>query len=97
MNNKVKKVLKIIIVLLIIYLIISSLYIFLHIDFEYGKDQQMVVGMGFSETNNIVRQFMGLPKTYTTYDGVSPIYLISVVVRVILAIALIIVKKRIKY
>lgn len=91
MNSKLKKILKIAIVLLIIYLFISSLYILVHIDFE--KSPQ-TVGMGFSESNNMVRLFMGLPKTYSTYQGVSPIYLISVAIRFIVAIVLIIVDKK---
>lgn len=91
MNSKLKKILKIAIVLLIIYLCISSLYILVHIDFEKAPQ---TVGMGFSESNNMVRLFMGLPKTYSTYQGVSPIYLISVAIRLIVAIVLIIVNKK---
>lgn len=91
MNNKLKSILKIFIILIIIYLCISSLYILVHIDFE--KTPQ-TVGMGFSESNNMARLFMGLPKTYSTYQGVSPIYLISVVIRFIVAIVLIIVNKK---
>ena len=91
MNNKLKKILKIIILLIIIYLFISSLYILVHIDFGTPPG---IVGMGFSESDNMVRIFMGLPKTYTTYQGVSPTYLISVAIRLILAIVLILVNKK---
>lgn len=92
MNNKLRNILKMFIILIIIYLFISSLYILVHINFE---EAPQTVGMGFSELNNMVRLFMGLPKTYSTYQGVSPIYLISVAIRLIVAIVLIIVNKKI--
>lgn len=91
MNNKLRNILKMFIILIIIYLFISSLYILVHINFE---EAPQIVGMGFSESNNMVRLFMGLPKTYSTYQGVSPIYLISVAIRLIVAIVLIIVNKK---
>ena len=50
--------------------------------------------MGFSESNNILRVFMGLPKTYSTYEGVAPIYLIFVAIRIILAVILLIVNRK---
>jgi len=81
-----KKSKKILIYIFVVYLIISALYVLFHIDFF---EQRELVGMGFSPTNNILRLFMGLPKTYTTYGGVSPIFLIEVVVKIILAIVLI--------
>jgi hypothetical protein len=70
---------------MIIYLFISAIYILLHIDFGTAPE---IVGMGFSESNNILRVFMGLPRTYSTYEGVAPIYLISVAIRIILAVIL---------
>lgn len=91
MNNKLKQILKIIIVVIIIYLFVSAIYILLHIDFGNAPE---IVGMGFSESNNKLRVFMGLPKTYSTYKGVAPIYLISVVIRIILAIIFLIVNKK---
>ena len=81
-----KKVIKILIFILVIYLIISALYVLLHIDFF---EPPKYAGMGFSPTNNIWRLFMGLPKTYTTHGGVSPVFLIEVVIKIILAIILI--------
>ena len=87
MNNKLRNILKMFIILIIIYLFISLV----HINFE---EAPQTVGMGFSELNNMVRLFMGLPKTYSTYQGVSPIYLISVAIRLIVAIVLIIVNKK---
>lgn len=81
-----KKSKKYLIFILVVYLIISALYVLFHIDFF---EQPELVGMGFSTTNNILRLFMGLPKTYTTYGGVSPIFLIEVVAKIILAIVLI--------
>ena len=81
-----KKSKKILISIFIVYLLISALYVFFHIDFLEPPEY---AGMGFSPTNNILHLFMGLPKTYTTYGGVSPIFLIEVVVKIILAIVLI--------
>lgn len=94
MNNKIKNILKILIIPIIIYLFISSLYILFHIDFGNAPE---VVGMGFSESNNKVRLFMGLPETRSTYRGVPPIYLLSVVIRLsVAALAIIIVSKKSK-
>jgi len=86
---KSKKFWEIIIkVLLIIYLVVSANYIKNHITFEKSPlvAGQVVVGQGFSESENAIRVFMGLPKTYTTYDKVGPIYIISVAIRVLLAL-----------
>jgi len=81
-----KKVKKILIYVLIAYLIISALYILFHINFF---EEPQVVGMGFSESKNILRLFMGLPKTFTTYEGVSPVFLIEVIIKISIAIFLI--------
>ena len=75
-----------IIYLLISYLIISALYILFHINF-FEKPE--FTGPGFSESNNILRLFMGIPKTYSTYEGVSPLFLIEVIIKIIIAIVLI--------
>ena len=91
MNSKLKKMLKIIILFMIIYLFISAIYILLHIDYARAPE---IVGMGFSESNNILRVFMGLPKTYSTYEGVAPKYLIFVAIRIILAVILLIVNRK---
>ena len=86
-----KKVLKFVIIILVIYLFISSLYIFIHIDFDNGPkidgasiDEIRTVGPGFSESKNRTRIFMGLPETNSTYEGVPPIYLFSVAIRLII-------------
>lgn len=71
------------IILILIYLIISSLYILSHVNFN---EPPMVVGMGFSSKTNIIRNFFGLPSTYSTYNGVSPHYLWHVLFRVLLII-----------
>lgn len=81
-----KKVKKILIYVIIAYLIISALYILFHINFF---EEPQVVGMGFSESKNKLRLFMGLPKTLTTYEGVSPVFLIEVIIKIIIAIFLI--------
>ncbi len=77
---------RIIICILISYLIISSLYILFHINFF---EEPEITGMGFSESNNILRLFMGIPKTYSTYEGVSPLFLIEVIIKLIIAIVLV--------
>lgn len=81
-----KKTMKCLVVILIVYLVISAIYVLFHIDF-FEKPE--VVGMGFSEANNTLRLFMGLPKTFTTYEGVSPVFLIEVIAKLILVIFLI--------
>ena len=74
------------------YLSVSSIYILLHINF--GSEPE-IVGMGFSGSNNLIRIIMGIPKTYTTYEGVSPWFLLEVIIKVIIAIILIKVLKKI--
>lgn len=81
-----KKVINLLIVIVIIYLIISAVYVLFHINFD---EEPEFVGMGFSESKNMLRLFMGLPETFTTYEGVSPIFLIEVIVKVVLAVFLI--------
>lgn len=80
-----KILLKIIIWILIIYLIVSSVYIFKHINFG---PEPTAVGMGFKSSTNMIRTFMGLKPTYNTYEGVPPVYLISVIIRILIAILL---------
>lgn len=87
MNTKLKKILKIIIPLIVVYLFISAIYIAVHINFG---TEPIVAGMGFSNSTNLLRTFLGLPKTCTTYEGVSPIYLIKVVIEIIIEIVLLI-------
>lgn len=74
-----RQIFNILIILLCAYLIISGCYIFIHIDFSTPPE---VVGMGFSGKENIIRNIMGLPSTYTTYGGVPPIYLVSSIIRI---------------
>ena len=87
MNIKFKNILKIIIPVLIIYLLISAIYIAIHVNFG---TEPTTVGMGFSSSTNLLRIFMGLPRTNSTYEGVSPIYLIQSVIKIIIAIAFLI-------
>lgn len=54
-----------------------------------------IVGVGYSDTNNKLRLFMGIPKTYSTYEGVSSIYLIEVIFKIILATILLVYLKKI--
>ena len=83
---------KILLIILILYLFISSIYILVHINF--GNEPE-IAGMGFSESNNLIRIIMGIPKTYTTYEGVSTWFLLEVIIKVIIAIILIKVLKKI--
>lgn len=80
-----KKLFKLFTMLIVIYLFISAIYVLIHINFGTPPE---IVGMGFSESRNILRNFMGLPKTLTTYEGVPPIYLIQVIVKVSIGIIL---------
>ena len=54
----------------------------------YFGERPEIVGMGFSESTNKLRLFMGLPKTYSTYQGVSPNFLLNVIIRVIVGVIL---------
>lgn len=80
-----KKLLKLLTMLIIIYIFISAIYVLRHIDFGTPPE---IVGMGFSESRNTMRMFMGLPKTYTTYEGVPPIYLIQVIIKIFIGVIL---------
>ncbi|MDO4271877.1 MAG: hypothetical protein Q4C83_02785 [Candidatus Saccharibacteria bacterium] len=82
-----KTILKIAILLAIAYLAISSIYVYSHINF--GKAPE-IVGMGYSTSKNQIRAFMGLPATTNTYEGVPPTYLKQVFVKIIIAVALLI-------
>lgn len=82
-----KKILNLSILFIILYLVISGIYILIHINFG---DSPEIVGMGFSESDNVIRTLMGIPKTYTTYQGISPIYLLEVVIKFALGTVLIV-------
>lgn len=90
MKSKIKNI---VIIILIVYLIISSIYILFHINFD---EEPKYVGPGFSNSNNILRLFMGLPKTCSTYEGVPPIFLIEVLIKIVLAGILIMYLKKTK-
>ena len=80
--KKFKSVLiKIVILLSIVYLIASATYITKYIDFGTPPT---IVGMGYSQETNILRNFMGLPSTYSTYEGISPIFLIESIIKIII-------------
>ncbi len=79
------KIFKLLIILIILYLFISSIYILIYIDFDF---KPQITGMGFSENKNIVRIIMGLPKMYSTYEGVSPIYIIEAIFKTFIGIML---------
>lgn len=81
-------------IVFITYLIISSFYILLHINF---CNEPEIVGMGYSETTNVIRMLMGLPKTYSTYTGVSPLFLIEIFIKLVITIVLIKILKDIRW
>lgn len=89
--KSMKKILKIIIYIFVAYLLISAIYILPYINF--GKEPY-AVGPGFSEEENIIRTIMGLPPINSTYKGVPPIYLLSVVIRVVISIILLIANRK---
>lgn len=84
MKRKTIKIIK----LIIIYLIVSSMYIGACINFETP-----IYYEGYEETSifyNIFRFIMGVPKVYRGYKGVSPKFLIEIIVKLIIAIILIV-------
>ena len=84
MKNATKKIIKFI----IIYLIVSSMYIGACINFETP-----IYYEGYEETSifyNIFRIIMGVPKVYRGYKGVSPKFLIEIIIKLIIAIILIV-------
>lgn len=103
MSKIMRITLKIIIWIVTVYLVISAIYILIHIDSEKKPQKNNVTineflevepeeyGPGFSNANNALRVFMGLPITHSSYEGASSLYLISVLIRGILAVALIII------
>lgn len=78
-----KKIIKLVVLLLAIYLFISAIYVFNHINF--GEPPRFT-SPGFSNETNIIRGIMGLPPTYDTYEGVEPSYLLQVVIKLVLGI-----------
>lgn len=76
---------KVFVPIVILYLIVSSIYCSIHIDFR-GRPQ--ITSPGYSRETNLIRNFMGLPSTMTTYEGVPPIYLLQVVIKMVIALIL---------
>lgn len=96
-----KALLFIIITAICIYLISSSYYIFIHIDFSnsnshftYSNGEKqldyssLISSPGFSANENVVRNLMGLPSKYYSYGGVSPLYLIKIIIQLAIAVML---------
>ena len=92
MSRKTIKIIKFI----IIYLLVSSMYIGACINFEtpiyYEGDEETIIFF------NIFRNAMGVPKVYNGYKGVSSEFLIQIIIKLIIAIILIVylIKNRIK-
>lgn len=87
MSNITKKLIKI----LIIYLIISSMYIVVRISYEEPIFYENLL---FEETNvihNIIRIIMGIPPVTKGYgEYVSPKFMIEVIIKIIIALILLI-------
>lgn len=82
-----KKIIKLVVLLLAIYLFISAIYVFNHINFE---EPPRFTSPGFSNETNIIRGIMGLPPTYHTYEGVEPIFMLQVIIKLVLCVVCII-------
>lgn len=83
-----KKSTKKLIIFVIIYLIISSMYIGVHIDFK-----QQIYYENCTETSifhNAVRIIMGIPPVVKGYEGISPNFFAEIVIKIIIAIGLLI-------
>lgn len=81
-----KKSIRKLIVFIIIYLIISSMYIAVHIDFK-----EPIYYENYEQTSifyNAVRLIMGIPPVIKGYEGVVPEFLIEIVIKVVVAIIL---------
>lgn len=83
---------KFIVIVVIVYLIVSGLLVLMFIDFE---EPPSLVLPAYSEEYNIFRNLIGLPSIYNSYGGVSPIYLVQVAIKFIIATILIKFYKRI--
>lgn len=85
MSEKTKKIIK----FLIIYLIISSMYIGVRISFEEPVFYENLV---FEETNvihNAIRIIMGIPPVSKGFgEYVSPKFIIEIIIKIIIAIVL---------
>lgn len=76
------------IIFVIIYLIVSSMYIGVHIDFK-----QPIYYENYTETSifhNAVRVIMGIPPAAKGYEGISPKFFTEIVIKIIIAIGLLI-------
>ena len=82
MSEKTKKIIKFV----IIYLIISSMYIGVRISFEEPVFYENLV---FEETNiihNVIRIIMGIPPVSKGYgEYVSPKYIIEIITKIVIA------------
>lgn len=81
-----KKSTRKLIIFVIIYLIISSMYIVVHIDFK-----QPIYYENYTETSifyNAVRIIMGIPPVVKGYEGVSPKFFAEIVIKILIAISL---------
>ena len=84
-----KKWMKKLIIYVIIYLIVSSMYIGVHINFNkpiYYENQEKVPNF-----YNIFRFVMGIPPVDRGYEGVSPRFWLQIIRKITLAIILVII------
>lgn len=76
-------------IIVIVYLVISSMYIGVCID---SKDPIIYENLIYEsyEVENVIRFIMGLPEIYAGYKGVPPSYIIQIIIKVVIALILII-------
>ena len=87
MNKKIKNILKFVVPIIIVYLIISSIYIFAHIGIGTAQSLEC---KEINRVTNVLRVFMGLPSTQSAYMGVGQTYLIQVAIKIVIAVVLLI-------
>lgn len=86
MNKIFKRMLNIIIVLIIIYLMFSSIYTILKIDFDYHLGPAQT--MRYDETTTMFRSFMGIHKVHIDNIKLPPVYFVDIIIKIIIAIIL---------
>lgn len=87
MSNNTKKLIKI----LIVYLIISSMYIVVRISYEEPVFYENLLFEETSVIHNIIRVIMGIPPVSKGYgECASPKFMIEVIIKIIIAIILLI-------
>lgn len=85
MNKIFKRILNVIIVLIIIYLMFSSIYTILKIDFDFHLGPAQT--MRYDDTT-MFRSFMGIHKVHIDHIKLPPVYFVDIIIKIIIAIIL---------